>query len=700
MQTQISQLHEMLHGRLAPPPPPASSADSTTPYGAIGSSFMQSRTPAHVPKSFGPTAAKAAREAGISQEDLSRLGVLLGSASSRLSPEPGLAAKRKPAGPLDEEEEEVGVGGSSRGVLSPVGQAVVELSKITKTLAKQSPKTDPDPLERALNGLLGGISVGGDGTSTMSTRKGAAAYVSAPEEGFARVPEEDFGAYHRMNEGEEPFVRCSRVGLRQLSGPLLLLRAPQQSQQLSDERQLGLADCWCGPSVVSGGHRRSVGSCSPDASSRRTGLSRQGVLASRLGDLPDGGAAVRFFQAGHSGESQSGKVNSDAAFPASGSQGLRGDSFEIEGQRRYERKASEARAPEPISRRRVESSASAATAEVKAGGAEGGASRPVAEVLHQKEWVRAPDPFGWCFQSALVGARADDAAPVSYSLLGLWSSILHDVRRMAFPKPFKSYLKSVIFSFRCSARHTTHIDACGTSSLAAPGSGYVSSHAESQVWPLPPPHSLAWSGGACPRNPPEAHELARQSWCNMVFTFLSWLHLGKPSAAPSRACLGAPLTPGQAETAGCLETLSADANDSADICFGDLGRTATKYENLGATLSDFTRVARELMTQLDPYSGSLGAKPARGSDSRDSETTVVGRLRLRAPNLEVAKPIVSSRIKVSANPPAFDPLGLYDSSNATAFEKPSCLLLKPPYPSPPRVRIRGDRRYLRPVPAS
>ena len=178
MQTQISQLHSMLHGRLAPPPPPASSVGAgATPLSAMGPPYQKSRTPAHVPKSFDPAAVKAALEAGISQEDLSKLGVLLGSASSRLSPEPGLAGQRKPAGPLDDEEEEVGGEDGNAGVLSPVEQAVVELSKISKTLAKQSPKSDSDPLERALDGLLGGISVGGEGASAMSTRKGAAAYL-------------------------------------------------------------------------------------------------------------------------------------------------------------------------------------------------------------------------------------------------------------------------------------------------------------------------------------------------------------------------------------------------------------------------------------------------------------------------------------------------------------------------------------------
>ena len=82
---------------------------------------------------------------------------------------------------------------------------------------------------------------------------------------------------------------------------------------------------------------------------------------------------------------------------------------------------------------------------------------------------------------------------------------------------------------------------------------------------------------------------------------------------------------------------------------------------------------------------SLLSDPTAGTP----ETTVVGRF--RAPNLEVAKPIMSSRIKVLANPPAFDLPSLYDSSIATAFEKPSCLPLKPPYPTPSRVRVRGDK---------
>jgi hypothetical protein len=101
--------------------------------GRMAPAFQKSITPAHVPKSFDPATVRAALEAGISQEDLSRLGALLGSASNRLSPEPGLAVKRKPAGSLDDDDddEEVGVGVSSAVGLSPVEQAVVELSKIT-----------------------------------------------------------------------------------------------------------------------------------------------------------------------------------------------------------------------------------------------------------------------------------------------------------------------------------------------------------------------------------------------------------------------------------------------------------------------------------------------------------------------------------------------------------------------------------------
>jgi len=91
-----------------------------------------------------------------------------------------LSVKRAPAGPLDDEDEKADAADSTVAPLShlsPVEQAVVELSKITKTLVKQPRRMDTDPLDRALDGLLGGLGVGHDGASSTSARKGAAAYL-------------------------------------------------------------------------------------------------------------------------------------------------------------------------------------------------------------------------------------------------------------------------------------------------------------------------------------------------------------------------------------------------------------------------------------------------------------------------------------------------------------------------------------------
>ena len=97
---------------------------------------------------------------------------------------------------------------------------------------------------------------------------------------------------------------------------------------------------------------------------------------------------------------------------------------------------------------------------------------------------------------------------------------------------------------------------------------------------MPPPYPEAWA-----REKPEfalgkpvirGARHCRQSYINLLTTYLGYLSLGEPTTAPREVCLGQKLTPSQLTAVAHLEASTAWWLPSASVAAGELGRGLTQ----------------------------------------------------------------------------------------------------------------------------
>ena len=188
-------------------------------------------------------------------------------------------------------------------------------------------------------------------------------------------------------------------------------------------------------------------------------------------------------------------------------------------------------------------------------------------------------------------------------------------------------------------------------------------------WPMPMPYPDIGIGNfgeaaidACLGDITKAHT-------NLVICILSWLHLGRPAAASRSIRKGCGLSPAQVGAATRIEKLISHHLDQPPITSDDLGRSATKVENVNQILEKFYPAVQHLESQFACAGYNKTNKGEKSTydfadefNGKDPGTYCVGYL--DAKNIEVAKEIVPDRI-VFKGEPTFDPKNIFEEVPVT-----------------------------------
>ena len=197
------------------------------------------------------------------------------------------------------------------------------------------------------------------------------------------------------------------------------------------------------------------------------------------------------------------------------------------------------------------------------------------------------------------------------------------------------------------------------------------SAATNGIWPIPPPFPSAWK----PRGArPEGDYLDAgplHSGLNLAVVILSWLHLGRPSAAPRSCRLGVTLSQQQRET---VERLSAPfdvwlAEPPVDLA--DLGRAREGASQRYAALRRLEARAGDLRAELDPYAPARRRPDPRFDEQRRSRRdpgTILVDL-LPGTIESTCQPVVAARLGFSGRP-VFNQSTLFDAHTRDVYMNP------------------------------
>ncbi|CAE8649387.1 unnamed protein product, partial [Polarella glacialis] len=166
------------------------------------------------------------------------------------------------------------------------------------------------------------------------------------------------------------------------------------------------------------------------------------------------------------------------------------------------------------------------------------------------------------------------------------------------------------------------------------------------VWPMPPLYPECWK-----RSEERIAGRTFKTVINLLVVVFSWLLFRRPRFAPPAARIDAPLSSGQQQAVGRLESLAAAWNVSHVVEPSDMGRSALEVE-VEAVLQTLLLKASSLRTDLAKYSPSV----RRGSSAdafpafefRDQATVEIGHVS-RGP-LQLAKEVGPSRLNVGGVP--------------------------------------------------
>ena len=176
------------------------------------------------------------------------------------------------------------------------------------------------------------------------------------------------------------------------------------------------------------------------------------------------------------------------------------------------------------------------------------------------------------------------------------------------------------------------------------------------TWPMPLPYPEAWQVGPGWRRLDVDMPTARA--LNLVVGVLNWLEWGRPASVPDDAPRG-PLRPDQKDTIERLAAATVAWHECPPLDLLDLGRTASKFEQVNRTIAELEALAHQIRLGLGssyfPARGPGGDQRFEGSPDGDPGSLVVGRLRTAAP--EVATDIIPSRLRFKGIP-SFDPAGV------------------------------------------
>lgn len=262
----------------------------------------------------------------------------------------------------------------------------------------------------------------------------------------------------------------------------------------------------------------------------------------------------------------------------------------------------------------------------------------------------------------------------TYSARRLWARMLQWFTGFVLDPRFKHFCKSAVYGGRppslCPISSSIGADTC--------------------TWPVPPLCGDLWRLRNAPQSLKDSELLGL---CDVLtLCYMNWITLGRPAACPTRARCGARRSLLQQRVAEQLHESTRTWDQSAVFEMNDLGRQATKYENIDCLLQRLADISVGLQHSIDPYGYNVPTcrHDARvsGFRSRDPESLVIGHL--NNTNIEVAKDIDASRLVFKFSP-GFDPRCFFDPETLLAYDDPDSLVIDPPFPEIPRVRIRGSR---------
>lgn len=200
------------------------------------------------------------------------------------------------------------------------------------------------------------------------------------------------------------------------------------------------------------------------------------------------------------------------------------------------------------------------------------------------------------------------------------------------------------------------------------------------VWPMPLPYPK-WRKQGKNLSP---HEQA----LNSMVILLSWMHLGQASKVPSSFSAAAPLTGEQSGVVARLRRLSSAWVGASAVDAEAMGRTAAKIEAMESTVHELTRRA----VLLQDFQGSGGLVSAGNVAQRFREELGVVASGEVTSEVQVAKEIEADRLTFGGRP-SFNPMPFLDEVTARVYEDPLACSMPPEecLQEPPKVKIRGKR---------
>ncbi|CAE8615169.1 unnamed protein product [Polarella glacialis] len=292
----------------------------------------------------------------------------------------------------------------------------------------------------------------------------------------------------------------------------------------------------------------------------------------------------------------------------------------------------------------------------------------------EKELEKEKQAAAWKAKT-VAAAKAKAAAKVkvpggaaqSYLARRLWLRQLRDLLKMK--GSLSEFTRSVLSSTRTNQKEPSEKE------------GAIA------VWPMPPPYPECWR-----RSEERIADRAFKTFINLLVVVFSWLHLQRPRVAPPAARMGAPLSSGQPQAVGRLESLAAAWNVSHFVEPSDMGRSALKVEGLEAVLQTLLLKASSLRTDLAKYSPSVrrgsNAEALPGFDSRDQATVEIGHV--SKGSLQLAKEVDPSRLNFGGTP-EFDPVPLLSETAAARYIAPLDHRLPAPKGPMPKAKVRASR---------
>ena len=120
------------------------------------------------------------------------------------------------------------------------------------------------------------------------------------------------------------------------------------------------------------------------------------------------------------------------------------------------------------------------------------------------------------------------------------------------------------------------------------------------LWPMPPPFPNSWKSGLGKiTGKSDVH--VQKSYVNLLCVMMSWMFLRKVRIAPQPCRLGKSLRPEQREAVNRLEDNFSSWPSIGPLLFEDLGRSATKYENVSTLMHSLTARASNIKVNIDKY---------------------------------------------------------------------------------------------------